>query len=145
MNILLAVKIMAIFIDTGAFIAARNEDDQNFELGSKVIDQISDGVYGKAYTSDYIFDEAIVFAITRTKRHDITRDLGTFILDFPDIILLFTPETIFHKAWKIHDEYANKSLSFTDCTIIAWCQLLKIDKVASFDAHFDGILTRITS
>ncbi len=136
---------MAIFIDTGAFIAARNEDDKNFKLASKLIDQISDGVYGKAYTSDYIFDEAIVFAIVRTKRHDIARDLGTFILDFPDILFLFTPATIFHQAWKIHDEYANKSLSFTDCSIIAWCQSLKIDKVASFDSHFDGILPRITT
>ncbi|MDI6640008.1 MAG: hypothetical protein QMD78_04205 [Methanocellales archaeon] len=39
--------------------------------------------------------------------------------------------------------YPEKRLSFTDCTSISLMHKRSIDYIASFDASFDGIVTRL--
>jgi len=134
---------MAVFIDTGMWVAARNARDEFHSIAQKIIQKALRGTFGRMYTSDYVFGETIILAIVRTKQHAIARDIGDYILECPNITFLFTPESIFRDAWRVHDQYRDKPLSFTDCTIISWCHLLNIDHMASFDVHFDGILQRV--
>lgn len=133
---------MAVFIDTGIFVAARNKSDRFHDSSVALIFRILDGVYGDAYTSDYVFDEAIAVSSARMKDHRTTRDVGEYILTFPVAHFLFTPREIFLDAWNIHERYQDKPLSLTDCSIIAWCRVLGIEHVATVDAHFDGVLSR---
>jgi len=100
------------------------------------------GELGVIYTSEYVFDEAVTVALI-TKDIKIAIDIGNYILSSPRIKLLFINDEIFKRAWKIFQKYKEKRLSFTDCTTIAPIEQHKIDKLMSFDQHFNGIVQRI--
>ncbi|MCZ7362470.1 MAG: hypothetical protein O8C58_03915 [Candidatus Methanoperedens sp.] len=48
-----------------------------------------------------------------------------------------------NKGWNIFVKYANKKLSFTDCTTIELMNDRDIEYLASFDGGFDGIVQRL--
>lgn len=134
---------MAIFIDTGIFVAARNKSESINRSAIQIIKEISNNNYGDFYTSDYIFDEAMILIGSRTKKYEPMRDIGQFILNMPNLKFVYTDQKVFKSAWKIHEKYNDRLLSFTDATIIAWCEQLHITNIATVDAHFDGILNMI--
>jgi predicted nucleic acid-binding protein len=130
---------MAVFIDTGIFVALHNADDE-FHLRSKeLMKQALKGDFGRIFTSDYIIDEAITTALVRTKRLDLAHDLGRFIIESPRITKLWVGEDVFQLAWKKFSIFKDKPLSFTDCTSIAIVE----SKIMSFDSGFDGLVARI--
>jgi len=60
---------MAIFIDTDVFVALRNADDGLHTGGKELMKRALKSEFGRAFTSDYVLDEAITTALVRTKRH----------------------------------------------------------------------------
>ena len=134
-----------IFVDTGIFIAYVNKRDVNHKRAVEILEDIMRGKYGKAYTSDYVFDEAVTFALLKTKDVRKALNVGRLILggdDLPRFVeILFVDKAIFNKAWKFFQKY--EKLSFTDCTTIALMEEYEIDYIASFDSDFDGIVTRV--
>jgi hypothetical protein len=50
---------------------------------------------------------------------------------------------IFRRAAAIFEDYADRSLSFTDATTIATMRTRRLDRVMSFDKDFDGIVPRV--
>ncbi len=134
-----------IFVDTSIFIAYVNKRDSNHKRAVDILEDVMRGKYGKAYTSDYVFDEAVTFALLKTKDVRKALNVGRLILghdDMPRFVeILFVDKAIFKKAWKIFQKY--EKLSFTDCTTIALMEEYEIDCVASFDSDFDGIVTRV--
>jgi predicted nucleic acid-binding protein len=50
----------------------------------------------------------------------------------------------FKEAWRLFPQYADRGLSFTDCTSIALLKTRGIESIVSFDADFDGIAPRIS-
>ena len=134
---------MSVFIDTNIFVALRNADDINHKKAKKLMKKALTGKLGVIYTSEYIFNEAVTVALIRTKNIKIAIDIGNYILSSPRIKLLFIDDEIFKKAWKIFQKYKEKRLSFTDCTTIALIEKHKIDKLMSFDQHFNEIVQRI--
>ena len=133
-----------IFIDTGIFVAYVNKRDTNHERATEILEDVMRGKYGRAYTSDYVFDEAVTFALLKTKDVRKALNVGRLILgdDLPRFLeILFVDKVTFNKAWKYFQKY--KKLSFTDCTSIALIEEYEIDYIASFDSDFDGIVPRI--
>ena len=57
---------MSILIDTSALIAARNAEDRNHKSAVNNMNSALKGEYGKVFTSDYVFDEAVTLAYMRT-------------------------------------------------------------------------------
>lgn len=101
---------------------------------------------GPAYTTDYVFDEAVTVALVRTKRSDVAVALGKLILgqDTPSFIeILNVDEETFSNAWTLFKRYSERGLSFTDCASLAMMENRRIDRIASFDAGFDGITSRV--
>ena len=134
---------MGIFIDTGIFVAARNKSDIAHDKAKILLHQIASGQHGAYYTSDYIFDEAVTVAQVRTKSHEMARDIGSFILDMPNLKIQFVDEGLLKEAWDIHEQYADRMLSFTDCSSIARCRRFKISTICTTDAHFNGIIDKV--
>jgi len=134
---------MAVFVDTGIFVALHNSDDQLHSKSKELMKQALKGEFGKIFTSDYIIDEAITTALVRTKKHDIATDLGAFIIASPRITKIYLNEESFAKAWKKFNALADKSLSFTDCTSLTLMEMKGIRQIMSFDCGFDGLVTRI--
>ncbi len=135
---------MSAFIDTGVFVAARNKRDINHEKAVNLLREALKGKYGRIYTSDYIFDEAVTVALVRTRKPDIAIDIGNFILSSKKLRILHVDKLVFMDAWRIFKKYVNKKLSFTDAVSIALMRRYNIDYIMSFDKHFDNIVPRIS-
>jgi len=134
---------MAVFIDTGVFIALRNADDENHQRAKGLMKRALKAEFGKIFTSDYVIDEAITVALVRTGRHDLALDIGKYIIESPRIIKLWTTREIFETAWQKFQTLKDKHLSFTDCTTLAHIEKNNIKQILSFDSGFDGLVQRI--
>jgi predicted nucleic acid-binding protein len=134
---------MAIFIDTGIFVALRNADDELHARSEELMRNALKGGFGRICTSDYVVDEAITTALMRTKRHDLAIDLGTYIIESPRITRLWIAEDSFEVAWEKFKAFSDKPLSFTDCASLALMEKNRIKQIMSFDSGFDGLVQRI--
>ncbi|MCX6641855.1 MAG: hypothetical protein NTV15_00505 [Candidatus Bathyarchaeota archaeon] len=72
---------MTVFLDTGIYIAFHNIRAVNHQRATQLVTSVLKGEHGAAYTSDYIFDEAVTIVYARTRRHDLALDLGNIILN----------------------------------------------------------------
>ena len=71
----------------------------------------------------------------------LTGRMSTIHMRF--LTLLFMDMELLEKSWDTFVNYADKKLSLTDCSTIELMKNRGIQNLASFDAGFDGILTRI--
>jgi predicted nucleic acid-binding protein len=134
---------MAVFIDTGIFVALRNADDELHTRSKELMKKALKAEFGRIYTSDYVVDEAITTALVRTRRHDLATDIGKYIIESPRITKLWTTENIFENAWRKLKTLRDKPLSFTDCITLAQAETNNIKQILSFDSGFDGLIHRI--
>lgn len=134
---------MAVFIDTGVFVALRNADDELHTRSKELMKQALKGEFGRIHTSDYVIDEAITTALVRTRRHDLAVDLGRYIIESPRITKLWTTEDTFDMAWKKFKTFKHKPLSFSDCISLALMEKNRIKQIISFDSGFNGLTQRI--
>ena len=138
---------MSIFVDTGLFVAFHNIKDVNHSRALEIMKNIVTGKLGSAYTSDYVFDEAVTTALVRTRRPETALTVGKIIqgeYTTPFLVVLRVNTTAFKEAWKLFSRYAEKGLSFTDCTSVALMSIKDIESIVSFDTDFDGIVPRIS-
>jgi predicted nucleic acid-binding protein len=137
---------MTALIDTGIFIAFNNTKDVNHNRALTLVREIVEGKHGAAFTTDYIFDEAVTTALVRTGKHKIAIELGNQILGvnvkFVNIIQVDLAS--FSQAWKLFNKYIDKKLSFIDCISIAVIENYGLNKIVSFDKDFDGIVPRLS-
>ena len=134
---------MAVFIDTGVFVALRNADDELHVRSKELMKQALKGEFGRIHTSDYVIDEAITTALVRTRRHDLAVDLGRYIIESPRITKLWTTEDVFDMAWEKFKTFTDKPLSFSDCVSLALMEKNRIKQIISFDSGFNGLTQRI--
>ncbi len=134
---------MAVFIDTGVFVAVRSMQDSNHKRGVELMEDALRGTHGVIYTSDYIIDEAITLALARTHNHRIAVNTGRYILDSPRIVKLQVTNEIFQDAWRRFQELSKGELSFTDCTSLAAMHRNRIQPIMSFDSGFDDYAERL--
>ena len=103
----------------------------NHEKAKKIIVDVISGKYGKAFTSDYVFDEAVTVCLIRTKFLESAKKLGEYMIK-SEISVLKVTETIFRLAWQLF----SAKLSFTDWTNISFLKAYRIDCIATFDKEF---------
>jgi len=138
---------MSVFMDTGVFVAFHNTRDTNHNRALELLRSIVDGELGTAYTSDYVFDEAVTAALVRTRRSENALAVGRMILGeltAPFLAILRLDDEAFKEAWRLFPQYAGRGLSFTDCSSITLMRTAGIESIVSFDADFDGIVSRIS-
>ena len=138
---------MSVLIDTGVFVAAQNERDGHHDEAVQSLRAGFNGEFGALYTTDYVYDEAVTLARTRTGSHREARRIGDRITgrgSFPDgIELLFVNSDRFERAVRVFERYDDQELSFTDASLIAVAEGDDIDAILSFDDDFDGLVDRI--
>lgn len=134
---------MAVFIDTGVFVALRNADDELHMRSKQLIKKALKAEFGRVYSSDYVIDEAVTTALVRTRRHDLAVDIGKYIIESPRIKKLWTGKDTFGMAWRKFKTFKDKPLSFTDCVSLALMEKNRIKQIMSFDSGFDGLIQRI--
>lgn len=134
---------MAVFIDTGVFVALRNADDEYHEGSKDLMRRALKGEFGGIYTSEYVIDEAITTALVRTRRHDLAVDVGKYIIESPRITKLRITKEDFDDAWKTFKTLKEHPMSFTDCTSLTLIKKNNIKQTMSFDSGFDRLIPRI--
>jgi predicted nucleic acid-binding protein len=133
---------LTIFIDTGVFEAFHNKKDERHAKAREIISHIIRAEFGATFTSDYVFDEAVTLALARTGRGEAAMGVGRMILGESSrsfIVLLRVGQEEFRRAWALFGRYSSKGLSFTDCSSLALMETMGIERMATFDSHFDGI------
>lgn len=134
---------MAVFIDTGIFVAANNKSDKNHAKATELMKQALEGKFGEIFTSDYIIDESITTAFARTRNHKIAISTGSFIIESPRIQKIYTNVSDFETARRKFQNLGKKPISFTDCISLSHIEKKKIERIMSFDSDFDGLVARI--
>jgi len=137
------VSAVAVFVDTGIFVAVRNKKDRNHRRATELMKRALLAEFGIIHTSDYVTDEAVTTALARTRNHQIAVNTGRYILDSERIEKLPVSREDFDVAWSKFQTIKNKFLSFTDCTSLALIERRGIERIMSFDSNFDGLAERL--
>lgn len=127
---------MTVFIDTNIFVAYSNTRDEKHKKAVEIMERIASLEFGLPVTSDYVFDEAVTVALARTSDKTIATALGNQILSSMRILKMNA--FVFGKAWRLFKTVKEK-MSFTDCTNIAFLDVIGDNKIATFDAEFKTI------
>lgn len=125
-----------IFIDTNVLVAYAVADDANHTRAVHVFERIIKGEFGRAFTSDYIFDETATVILARSTISKAIQ-AGELIRKFTEILLV--NKDAFDAAWKLFKEQKSSRLSFTDCTAIVLMEQEGIQNIATFDREFEVV------
>jgi len=128
---------MKLFIDTGAFIALTDTDDENHKA-AVFFYQSSKEKGARFLTTNFVVCETMNYLRAR-----ISHQIAVFFWEslkksgFVDIIPVnpFTEEG----AFAIFKRYHDKDFSFTDCTSFSVMRALKLKKAFAFDKHFEQL------
>ena len=124
-----------IFIDTGAFLARYLRNDQHHRSAVSVWKKLGSN-RDNCITSNFVLDEMFTllgrraghgFAVQRAKNIYASQALTICRPDREDEI----------KALQFFSKYADQHVSFTDCISFVLMKRGKINRVFSFDKHFE--------
>ena len=124
-----------IYIDTGAFLARYLLKDQHHRRAVAIWEKLGSN-RENCVTSNFVFDETFTllgrraeygFAVQRAKNIYASQALTICRPDREDEI----------RALQFFSKYADQQVSFTDCISFVLMKRRKINRVFSFDRHFE--------
>lgn len=141
---------MSILIDSGAWFAKLHERDQDHEAAQAIFAACMDGAHGQVFTTSDVVDETFTLALSRAGADSggMIQDLAGFVgftETRPTVASVLDVDRERQRAvWPLFERhYEEKGLSFTDCTSLVTMRERGIDKIASFDDGFDGLVERV--
>ena len=129
---------MSIFIDSGAFIAYYNKDDQFHKSAIELFEQIESNEFGYAITSDYIIDEATARVLIQLGKQKAI-ELGERI--FENYPIIHIDSELLKEAWKKFVKF--KPFTLTDCTNLVIMENHNLDYIFTFDGDFKNFVKTI--
>jgi hypothetical protein len=128
---------MRIFIDTGAFIALTDADDENHKTAKTVYkNAVEKGA--KFITTNFVVCETINYLQSRVS-HNIAVIFRENLKKSGLVETVNIIPPIEDAAFAIFKQYSDKDFSFTDCTSFAVMKSLRINNAFAFDRHFEQI------
>jgi hypothetical protein len=128
---------MRLFVDTSAWLALNNKNDQHHDEAVSKITKVRQQKI-QLVTSEYVFDESVTIIRYRISHRAAVAFGDALISSNVASIEDITDEERL-KAWVLFKKYRDKDLSFTDCTSFALMVKLKLQKAFSFDDHFKQV------
>ena len=126
-----------IFVDTGAWIAILNPNDQYHREAVAVYRHFQQQKT-RFLTTDYVIDETV----TRL-RYDTNHSIAVMFLERIELLvetgvltLVEIDNRIFRESIALFRQYDSARLSFTDCTSFVVCRENNILEAFAFDQHF---------
>jgi predicted nucleic acid-binding protein len=126
---------MKIFIDTGAFIALTDSDDEN-HVAAKAFYKDAKGKGTKFITTNYVVCETMNYLQAKIS-HKVAVVFWENLKKSGFFEIISVAPFIENTAFIIFKQYADKDFSFTDCTSFSIMKFLKLNKLFAFDRHFE--------
>ena len=137
---------MAIFLDTGYYIAFYNSKDKYHSRAMELFQELKNNKYGKIYTSSDVLDELFTYFQRNNSQYVANKIVKYWFEDDKKFgSILFTNEAVLTKATGIFLQQTGerKALSFTDCLIISTCKEYNISNLVSFEQGFHNLINVI--
>lgn len=126
---------MKLFVDTGAFIALTDADDENHKAAAAFYrDAKEKGM--RFVTTNFVVCETMNYLRARISHHIAVLFWKNLKKSGFIEMVTVTPS---HEdlAFAIFKRYADKDFSFTDCTSFSVMRSLKLKSGFAFDKHFE--------
>jgi uncharacterized protein len=133
---------MAIFVDTGAFLARYLTKDQHHKAAIAKWNKLQKSP-SKLFTSNFIMDEFITL-LGRWVNEDFAIEKAYGIYNSDLFTILRPEESDEMLALDFYKKFSDHKIGFTDCVSFALMKQHNIREVFSFDRHFSDVgLARI--
>ncbi|MSP63614.1 MAG: PIN domain-containing protein [Myxococcales bacterium] len=124
----------AVFIDTGAFVALVDRDDERHGRAKRLLKDLARK--GRPLvTSTYIVDETLTLLRLRVG-HAVAVGFGERLLSARWCRVLEVDAPVRAAAWELFVRYDDQVFSFTDCTSFALMQSMELGEAFAFDGDF---------
>jgi uncharacterized protein len=124
---------LKVFLDTGAFLALADGDDQYHSAATPVYTELIQ-TKAQLFTSNFILSETYTLIRFKVGHQAAVEFMKPF--DQTGIKILRVSEAIEHTAKTIFQRYDDKDFSFVDCTSFALIDHHRLDHAFAFDGHF---------
>jgi predicted nucleic acid-binding protein len=134
-----------LFVDTNAFVAVFDEDDDRYERANTVLDGIEDGSlpYGPLYTSRYVLSETATVLLYGSSHGDVVEALAS-IRESASLNVLEVTEQLFDKTADQFAQYDDQEISFVDHMNSVLSEEYGIEHIFAFEEDFRTLgLTRV--
>ncbi len=134
-----------LFVDTNAFVAVFDEDDDHHEAANAVLDGIRDGdlAYGPVFTSRYVLAETATVLLYGVGHREAVEALTT-VRASSTVNILEVTEELFARTADQFAAYENQCISFVDHLNSVLAEAFDIDHIFAFEADFRTLgLTRV--
>ena len=125
---------MKIFVDTGAWLALSDKQDQFHGRALEVRARIEKEKI-ELITSDFIFDESLTFIRYRVS-HDAAVLFGSSLFHSSIVTMVSVDRDLLLQAFALFRKYQDQDFSLTDCTSFVLMKRLKLTTCFTFDSHF---------
>lgn len=129
--------MMKIFVDTGAWIALADKNDQYHSSAKNLYNSIQKRNI-PLIIIDYIFDEAVTWLHYKIG-HTVACEWGNKILNSRMVDIIKVSDEHINIAWELFEKYHDQKFSFTDCISFTVMKLLETNTVFAYDSHFSTI------
>lgn len=127
--------MVTLFVDTGAFVALGDEDDQlhgvAMEFSRTTMAQTS-----RWLTTDGVVLETALYFQRRLGLKAARRFWKQFAQGLSGVHLYFTDTGDWERAWRIAERYRDQTFSLVGCLSFAVMEKLGIRHAFAFDCHF---------
>lgn len=126
-----------LFVDTGAFYAAYDEDDDHYQEVQRVLEALKSGTtsYGPLFTTRFILAETATLILYRVGHREAVDALRT-ILESSTFNILSVDARTFRDAAEVFEQYDDQAISFTDHLTGVLAQDRDIEHIFAFDSDF---------
>jgi predicted nucleic acid-binding protein len=136
-----------LFIDTGAFFARFNDQDDHHQQAKTVFNAIRTGelAYRPLYTSGYVLSELATLTLRKDTHAGAVEALNR-VADSPNITVIHPNATAFAAIRHEFEQYSDHQISFVDQSTAVLARERDITHVFAFDRDFATLgLTRVPS
>lgn len=126
-----------LFVDTGAFYARVDEDDEHHGTATRLFDSIRAGdvAYRPIFTSQSVLSELATLALYKLGHGDAVRALNA-IRDSESFNVVPVGRATFETAAERFEEYDDHRISFVDHSTCVLADERDIEHIFAFDGDF---------
>ena len=137
---------MTIVLDTSVLVAFLHAGDPGHDHARAILRRVLAGEHGVPVTSDHVLDEGLTLLRRRPGREEVSRKFAAMFHGHEKLPAFLRLHALdregTRRAVALHFQRYDRGLSFTDCALVVLAKELDAP-VASFDAHFDGLVERV--